>query len=153
MHLVTFMLRLIGCLFGICLCANGQCSGLAMPADGSRVYFTTTLRQKDTTQPTYGKLFQVDGSGLQLVLSRNEVLPPTPTSNQGALTNAYDLNAASVSADGKVFAIAATRGCVGAETFCTRAEFFSTTITAAGQDRDFPGRLQVSANGAWAFGP
>jgi hypothetical protein len=51
-HLVTFMLRLIGCLFGICLCANGQCSGLAMPADGSRVYFTTTLRQKDTTEPS-----------------------------------------------------------------------------------------------------
>src|ERR1035437_6259915 len=60
---------------------------------------------------------------------------------------------ASVSADGKVFAIAATRGCVGAETFCTRAEFFSTTVTAASQDRDFPGLLQVSANGACAFGP
>jgi uncharacterized protein (TIGR03437 family) len=147
------MLRLIGYSLGICLCANGQFFGLATPADGSRVYFTTTLRQKDTTQPNYGKLFQVDASGLQLVLSRNVVPPPTPTSNQGALTNAYDLNAASVSADGSVFAIAATRACVGADTVCTRAEYFSTTVTAAGQDRDFPGRLQVSANGAWAFGP
>jgi len=53
------MVRMTVALLSICFCAKGQFSGLATPGDGSRVYFATTLRQKNTTQPTYGKLFQV----------------------------------------------------------------------------------------------
>ncbi len=145
------MMRLMGCLLGMCLCANAQFSGLATPGDGSRVYFATPLRQKNTVQPWYGKVFQVDSAGLQLVLSREVVAPPLGNS-VGVLTNAYILNGASVSSDGKVFAAAGLRKCVGAGQFCTRQEYYTTTVTAGGQAKDFPGQLQLSANGAWAFG-
>jgi hypothetical protein len=47
-------------LFGICLSGHAQFFGLATAADGSRVYFATPLRQKNTTLPQHGKLFQVD---------------------------------------------------------------------------------------------
>ena len=59
---LMFRCLLFIAVFSVSACA--QFLGLATPADGSRVYFATPLRQKDTTQPTYGKLFQVDNSGL-----------------------------------------------------------------------------------------
>jgi hypothetical protein len=86
--------------------------GLATPADGSRVYFATTLPQKNTTQPTHGQLFQVGPSGLQLFVSRDEVIPPPPVNPaQPVQTNPYDLFSASVSADGKATAVAGNRAC------------------------------------------
>src|SRR5260370_31061345 len=147
------MLRLIGSVLGMCLCANAQFFGLATPADGSRVYFATPLRQKDAMQPTHGKLFQVDASGLQLFLSRDEVIPPPPAFiTQAVQTNPFDLVAASVSADGQVFAAAGHRRCAYGDCTYVRLEGYATTITSAGQSRDYPGHLHLSASGEWAFG-
>src|SRR5215471_3419923 len=106
------MLRAALIFLFFCLCVHAQFPGLATPTDGKRVYFATTLRQRNTTQPTHGKLFQVDLSGLQSFFSRDEVIPP-PRVNpaQPAQTNAYDLFSASVSADSKVIAVAGNRAC------------------------------------------
>ena len=158
LRLTVFTLA-ICCVPAICVPAIAQFSGLATPGDGSRVYFATVLRQKNTIQPVYGKLFTVDPAGLKLFLSRDAQIPPAPAPGtiSGTPTNPYDLQAASVSADGKVFAASAIRECVGAGSICTRLERYFTTIGAAGQDRnypdrDYPGDLRLSASGAWAFG-
>lgn len=57
--------------------ALAQFFSLATDADGSRLCFATPLRQKNTAQPTYGKLFRMDSSGLKLQESRI-VQPPEP---------------------------------------------------------------------------
>jgi uncharacterized protein (TIGR03437 family) len=129
--------------------ANAQFLGLATPADGSRVAFATTLRQKNTTQPLWGKLFQVNSSGLQLLVSRDQQVPP---SSVGLQTNPYDIIAASFSADDTVSAIAARRGCPYGGCAYERLEDYATTVTAGGQSKDYPGNLQLSASGEWAVG-
>src|ERR1019366_2598879 len=148
------MLRLTVLALAICVCGNAQFYSLATPADGSRVYFSTGLRQKNTTQPLYGKLFTVDSTGLKLFLSRDAQIPapPPPGTFPIPLTNAYNLQGASISSDGKVFAAMGIEYCSGAGEFCTRAEPYVTTISAAGQDKDYPGDLRLGASGAWAFG-
>jgi uncharacterized protein (TIGR03437 family) len=147
------MLRLFVLTLAMCACANGQFFGLATTADGSRVYFATPLRQKNTVQPPHGKIFQVDSAGLQLVLSRErEEPPPPPYPTTPAQTNPYDLFSASVSADGKTVAASGRRDCAYGECIYQRVEGYTTTITAGGKSRDYPGSLHLSANGEWAFG-
>jgi hypothetical protein len=148
------MFRLIAFSLVISVCCNAQFSGLATTADGFRVYFSTALRQKNTTQPLYGKLFTVDSTGLKLFLSRDAQIPtpPPPGTFPIPLTNAYNLQAADISSDGKAFAAMGIEYCSGPGEFCTRAEPYVTTISAAGQDKDYPGNLRLSAGGTWAFG-
>jgi uncharacterized protein (TIGR03437 family) len=147
------MVRFAVSFLGFCLCVRGQFIGLATPADGSRVYFATMLRQKNTTQPVWGKLFQIDASGLQLVLSRDEQIPPPPPyPTQALVTNAFDIFAGSVSADAQVSAVAARRACPYGSCTYERVEIFATTISANGRSTDYPGALQLSASGEWAFG-
>jgi hypothetical protein len=147
------MLRLLLLMSGFSVSACAQFFGLATPADGSRVYFATPLRQKDTTQPTYGKLFQVDDSGLKLVLARDIVTPPPSVPGAGSVSNAYNLLAADVSSDGQVFAAAAAPDCiVGPFITCPHIPQVYTSITSNGQSHDYPGTLKLSPNGEWAFG-
>jgi hypothetical protein len=148
------MLHLILLWLAICVCCNAQFSSLATPADGSRVYFATELRQKNTNQPLYGKLYSVDATGLKLFLSRDAQIPtpPPPGTFPIPLTNAYNLRGAGISSDGRVFAAVGIRYCDGAGEFCTRQEPFITTITAAGEGKDYMGDLHLSAGGTWAFG-
>jgi uncharacterized protein (TIGR03437 family) len=150
----ALMLRLLLLLAGFSLPACAQFFGLATPADGSRVYFATPLRQKDTTQPTYGKLFQVDDSGLQLFLMRYFVRPAPLFPGAGYVTNSYNLLAADVSSDGQVFAAAAGLDCTDGfgRAPCVHTPQVYTTITSRGQSQDYPGMLKLSANGQWAFG-
>jgi len=144
------MLRLIASTLAISFCTHAQFFGLATPADGARVYFATPLRQKNTTQPNWGKLFAVDSSGLTLLLTRDQQVPPSP--QVSLVTNPYDIFAASLSADGKVTAIAARRGCPYGDCTYERIEQYATTITSGGQSKDYPGALSLSASGEWAFG-
>ena len=132
--------------------AFAQFFGLATPADGSRVYFATTLRQKDTAQPIWGKLFQVDASGLSLALARDQDVPVVADPAQAYPTNAYDFAAADVASNGQVFAAAAWRSCLGPQEACNRLAPGITTISSGGTQQDFPGILRLSAGGTWAFG-
>jgi uncharacterized protein (TIGR03437 family) len=139
---------------GVPCCGLAQFFGMATPGDGSRVYFATPSRVKGSGQNPYGKIFQHDANGLRLVAARDPVPPPSVTpSFSGALTNAFDLGMADTSSDGRVMAIGGERHCAGSDTvLCSKQELFSTTITANGQSRDYPGMLRLSANGQWAFG-
>jgi hypothetical protein len=47
------------CTLGFSIAAFAQLFSLATPADGSRVYFATPLRQKNTNQPAWGKALPV----------------------------------------------------------------------------------------------
>jgi hypothetical protein len=104
--------------------ASARFFGLATPADGSRVYFATTLKQKDAMQPTWGKLFPADTGGLHLAEARAYQFPdPPPTGvatgiGQAHPTNPYHLQAASVSADGRVVAVTGWRDCVEGGNCC-----------------------------------
>jgi uncharacterized protein (TIGR03437 family) len=115
--------------------AQGQFASLATSSDASRVYFVTSLRQKNTSQSTIGKIFVLDSTGLNLYLS-----------------NSRNLTGASISSDAKVFAASATLPCPGPTAGCSGAILRRTTITANGQNLDYLGDLHLSANGAWAFG-
>jgi hypothetical protein len=139
------MLRLTVLSLAICACANAQFSGLATSGDGSRVYFATALRQKNTTQPLYGKLFTVDSTGLKLFLSRDAQIPtpPPPGTFPVPLTNAYNLQAARVSSDGKVLAIMGIEYCDGPGEFCTRAEPYITTHQRGGAGQGLPRRSAI----------
>jgi uncharacterized protein (TIGR03437 family) len=139
---------------GVPGCGLAQFFGMATPGDGSRVYFATPSRVKASGQNPYGKIFQYDTNGLRLVAARDPVPLPnvTPPFN-GAATNAFDLGVADISSDGQLTAFGAERHCAGSDVvLCSKQELFSTTITANGQSRDYPGMLRLSANGQWAFG-
>jgi hypothetical protein len=132
--------------------AAGQFFGLATPADGSAVYFATPLAQKNTTQPTHGKIFRLDASGLQLTLSR-DIEAPTPAPGPMPVcltTNAYDLFAVDVSSEGGVLAMTGMRHCSSGG---SRApELYLTTVVSESGRSDYPGALRLSPNGVWAFG-
>jgi hypothetical protein len=74
-----------------------QFFSLATTGDGSRLYFATPVRQKDTTtpQPDWGKLFRIDVGGLSLQESRAyqppQLVPANPTTGRYSLGNPYDL--------------------------------------------------------------
>jgi uncharacterized protein (TIGR03437 family) len=135
-----------------------QFSSLSTTADGSRVYFATPLRQKNTNQPNYGKLFRYDEGGLALQETRTEIAPaPVPSGIQGVgqytLSNAYNLIGIDVSSDGTTMAAAGSRDCAGDTTLCIKKEeSVLTTITTSGYSHEFDGNLRLSANGRWAFG-
>ncbi len=139
---------------GVPCCGLAQFFGMATPADGSRLYFATPSRVKASGQNPYGKIFQYDANGLRLVAARDPVpLPSLTPPFGGAATNAFDLGMADTSSDGQVTAFGAQRHCAGSDVvLCSKQELFSTTITANGQSRDYPGMLRLSANGQWAFG-
>jgi uncharacterized protein (TIGR03437 family) len=86
--LILDMLRSISLALAITMPALAQFSSMATPADGSRVYFATGLRQQGTSQPLSGKLFVIDSTGLALFRS--------------------DSGSATISSDGKVFAFSST---------------------------------------------
>ena len=141
-------------LIGVPCCGLAQFFGMATPRDGSRVFFATPSRVKDSGQNPYGKIFQYDANGLRLVAARDPGPSPNLTlSFNGALTNAFDLAMADTSSDGLVTAIGGARHCAGSDVvLCSKQELFSTTITANGQSHDYPGMLRLSAKGQWAFG-
>src|SRR5262245_10174588 len=129
------MFRTLLLTLAISLSSRAQFAGLATPGDGSRIYFATPLRQKNTAQSTLGKVFAIDSSGLKLHLA-----------------NSRSLVAASISSDGKVFAASALLDCPGPQAGCTGAALRRTTITVGGQDQDYLGDLRLSTGGKWAFG-
>jgi hypothetical protein len=49
--------------------ASAQFSGLSTTNDGSRVYFSSSLPQRDTSQNFSSKIFMIDSAGLHLVAS------------------------------------------------------------------------------------
>ncbi len=122
-----------------------QFNGLATPYDGSVVYFSSTLSLKGAGQPSYGKLFVADESGVRLF----RLLPKSDLVWTGScVTGAqYSLDAAEVTADGKTVAapgqLSHSVGCRG---FLT-----ATDLITAGGDQQLPGYAYLSPGGRFAI--
>lgn len=132
--------------------AAGQFFGLATPADGSQIYFVTPLSQRNTNQSRWGKLFEIDSSGLKLKESRDRYVVRHDPVYDITTTNPYDIRGASFSSDGQVVAVTGWLECIGS-IYCSHlVENYQTTITVQGESTSYPGNLQLSPNGEWAFG-
>ena len=55
---------------------SAQFQNLATVDDGSFVVFSSSLRMAGTDQPTWEKLFRIDGTGLSLYAQRDQTPPP-----------------------------------------------------------------------------
>src|SRR3982751_196577 len=79
---------------------QGQFSSLSATDDGSTVYFVTRLRERGSSQPTHGKIFVADASGVHVVAAiereaHTDVLGITQT-------NVYDFQSVETNSDGSL---------------------------------------------------
>jgi uncharacterized protein (TIGR03437 family) len=126
-----------------------QFSSLSTNTDGSVLYFSTPLREKGTDEPTYGKIFSIDSSGLHLLYSRDIADRDKPCSS------AYNLTDIGTSSDGRVQAVAGQCSCLNGNPFdtynCVKINRYTTTVISSGAERDYPGELWLSRNGKLAL--
>lgn len=140
-------LKLILCALAVASStAFAQFTGLATPADGSVVYFTSALRLKGTNQPSHGKLFAADENGVRVVESRNRIDPPFDPFGACLFGDIYAFQAAEISADGQTIAARGSRSSSGSCRVFARA----TLVRSPAGEREYPGVLRLSANGRYA---
>src|SRR5579862_4399598 len=131
---------------GACI-ASAQFSGLSATADGSRVYFSSTLRLRGTTESFNDKIFELDSGGPSLFQARD---PGPQVFNTP--TEFYNLVAPQVADDGSVLAFTGTGPCRGTGTYCLTAQIAQgTVVDSTGQEilRVF-GYVNISPSGRWA---
>jgi len=127
-----------------------QYSGISFSPDNSHILVGTSLRQKAASpgQPTWGKLFRVDDSGVRPFLIRNR-----DVISSSSQTNGYDLREARYSPDGRWLAVTGGAACLfPSGGICQSFDENRTTLyDAQGEDRlTIPGRGVVfSENGNW----
>jgi hypothetical protein len=126
--------------------ASAQFSGLSPTADGSSVYFSSTLRLRGTTESFNSKIFELDAGGPRLSQARDpgqRVFNTTP--------DFYNLIAPQVADDGSVVAFTSTRPCYGGSSCVPVQTIQSTIVDSSGQEimRAF-GYVNISPSGRWA---
>ena len=85
--------------------AIAQYRGLTTNRDGSEVYFATSYRQRDTTQPLQGKLFKLNDREMTPAL----IIPKEKLDTQWS--NFYDIDAPYLDLNGQLAGFNATRAC------------------------------------------
>lgn len=141
---------------------RAQFSGLSTDSTGSVLYFATSHRQINTTQPFHGKIFRWDAlNGISLVASLPEIVPATPPPPQRpyVLTNPFDLSSPQTSSDGSTLLIqghsdsVSTGLPIGVPTATNDPEETSTTtlFRPGNPPKSFPGNLSISPNGRYAL--
>jgi uncharacterized protein (TIGR03437 family) len=127
--------------------ASAQFSGLSATADGSSLYFSSTLRLRGTTESFYGKIFALDADGPRLAQARDPGPRVFNTPPQF-----YNLVAPQVADDGSVLAFTGTGPCVGSGLYCLTAQTAEGTIVdSTGQEiLHALGYVNISPNGRWA---
>src|ERR1700732_5333447 len=88
--------------------ASAQFSGLSATADGSSLYFSSTLRLRGTTESFNSKIFELDAGGPRLSQARDPGQSIFYTT-----TEFYNLIAPDVSDDGSILAFTGIRPCYG----------------------------------------
>ena len=129
---------------------------LASTADGSVLYFSTTLRQRGTDQPFHGKLFIIAAAGLRLEEQREEIppnVPPVPPHipppHTQHFSNFFDLRHPDVSSDGRIVSFTETRDCEGRG--CVFPDLDQTVFRGIpAQPDDRRGTARLSPNGRFA---
>jgi len=131
--------------------AVAQISGLVTTGNGAEVYFSNTMPQQGSNAPVQGRIYKVDGNGLQLVADVTKVAPPPPNTISMVFTNYYDLSRPEVSRDGSILAFTGQRTCSGADA-CSSATTLQTSITDLGPGVvSFTGTGRLSGNGRYLF--
>ncbi|MCX6609971.1 MAG: hypothetical protein NTW74_03865, partial [Acidobacteria bacterium] len=92
-------------LFLLALPALAQFSGLTTNYDGSKLYFVSTLRQRNTTQPLHGKVFSLDDREMKPSLILEQIKLDDYWSNY------YNILAPYLDASGALAGTNATRTC------------------------------------------
>src|SRR5712671_3952021 len=110
-HLLKFAGSTALLLATTCVCF-GQPFGLATTNDGSRLYFSSTLRLRGSDEYLTSKIFMMDSAGAHLI--DDEGQPP------GAVWN--DLYSPSVTGDGSFLVYNAEYSCLGFGTICIVGE-------------------------------
>jgi uncharacterized protein (TIGR03437 family) len=126
--------------------ASAQFSGLSATADGSSVYFSSTLRLRGTTESFNSKIFELDAGGPRLSQARD---PGQRAFNTTA--EFYSLVAPQVADDGSVLAFTGTRPCNGGSSCLAVQTVQGTIVDSSGQEilRAF-GYVNISPSGQWA---
>lgn len=148
MHLILVL------LMGAVLPALAQFESLSTPYDGSRLYFTSRLRQSGTDQPSWGKMFLADSQGIRPLLVEERVWTATPSWGRAAGTsNYYDVFGAEISSGETRLAAMTRRDCVGSTGLCGYSDQTWTRVyNERGQEAAaFQGGLRLSPNGRWGL--
>jgi uncharacterized protein (TIGR03437 family) len=129
-----------GRIFWLCTAfpALAQFAELATNADGSQVYFTTSLIQHETQQAQGLKLFRLSNSGLALL--------STESCDPVRLMGACGIGEVQVTNDDALIAYQSRSPCHGGSSCIFRELSRGTLVTARQEDR-YSGRIRISRNG------
>jgi uncharacterized protein (TIGR03437 family) len=140
-------------LFAIfCLSAAevfAQFQNLATIDDGSFVVFSSSLRMAGTDQPTWEKLFRIDGTGLGLYAERDQAPPP----QFSFVTSHFRITGAEFSGDGRVAALITLADCAQVGSYClVQQPKYQSEISGLGgqQPLTLSGQIRISRNGRYA---
>jgi hypothetical protein len=131
--------------------ADPAFTGLATNRDGSILYFSSSLRLKNSAQPLWPKIFVwTPQEGVKLYLQR-DAGKISVSQDWGSLAS-YRLFAPSISADGSTVAITAASDCNWGTPCRTQFETFSSTISVSGKlGFAMQGSAVLSPNGRYAL--
>jgi uncharacterized protein (TIGR03437 family) len=142
------MSRLFGCLpaLWILVLSSPLCLGqfyaLTTNRDGRVLYFTTSLRQKGSTQDFSPKIFRVDGQGLAPEVQR-------PLSVLMQSFGVYALNRAFARPEGGLAAVEVRSNCAGPG--CNQIPLHRTEILSGSEPRVTDGRIILSRSGRYGL--
>ncbi|MFN0168460.1 MAG: hypothetical protein ACKV22_18700 [Bryobacteraceae bacterium] len=118
-----------------------QLRGLATTTDGSRLYFISNLRQRETDQHVFEKVFLLDERGPTLAA---EPAKPGPDD-----LDLYYLTWIQTTEDGSNFLYGLDRPCsIGGFRPCVK-KGTSATLVAGSSRTEIPGAASLSRNGRW----
>ena len=125
-----------------------QFSGLSSTADGSSLYFTTTLRLRGSDEPRNGKVFVAAQDAVSLFRAREPAFPPAD-SPACAVGGFADYLGAETSAAGVV---ALSYRANSSAVPCSYQPYgLMTEIVTASGDSNLPGTVRLSAGGRYAI--
>ncbi len=119
---------------------------LATTDDGKQLYFSSSLRVRNTDQFGHDKIFCFNDGGVQLYAQEEHILP------EAQISNPYLLSEPDVSGDGAFVSYVAWRTCYGGSA-CVFADLNQSHILGAGQNlpMTFSGRTRISKNRRYAL--
>lgn len=120
--------------------AWGQFRDLATTADGSRLFFISSLRQHGTVQPPFPKVLALDGVGVSLVYQ-----PPVPGPEP---YNQYSVGPLQTAGDGTWAVYGTQRNCTGGSSCFLNEQRGAVLVTAAGTET-LGANARFSRDGRW----
>ncbi|HWQ56519.1 MAG TPA: hypothetical protein VN442_22725 [Bryobacteraceae bacterium] len=120
--------------------APAQFRDLATTADGSRLYFLSSLRQRRTAQPLFSKIYSLDARGVSLVW---EFTPPGPNPY-----DQYSVGPLQAAGDGSWVTYGRLRNCIGGSS-CFLNEQRSASLVTGGATEGLGPNARFSRDGRW----